>query len=67
MLRSRSRTGGEIRAVNRIETRIAEAAKLGFKEIYVSKYNTKGLDTSKLGIQVKAFSKLEEVYKDLFA
>ena len=59
--------GGEIRAVNRIETRIAEAAKLGFKEIYVSKYNTKGLDTSKLGIQVKAFSKLEEVYKDLFA
>ncbi|MCL4640910.1 MAG: DNA repair protein RadA, partial [Olivibacter sp.] len=35
---------GEIRAVNRIEQRIAEAEKLGFEEIYISKYNNKGLD-----------------------
>src|SRR5690606_5651750 len=36
---------GEIRAVNRIEQRIAEAEKLGFETIYISKYNTKGLDS----------------------
>jgi DNA repair protein RadA/Sms len=30
---------GEIRAVNRIEQRIAEAHKLGFEQIFVSKYN----------------------------
>jgi len=30
---------GEIRAVNRIEQRIAEAEKLGFEKIFVSKYN----------------------------
>jgi DNA repair protein RadA/Sms len=34
---------GEIRAVNRIEQRIAEAEKLGFEKIIVSKYNQKGL------------------------
>ena len=36
---------GEIRAVNRIEQRIQEADRLGFKEIFISRYNTKGLDT----------------------
>ena len=30
---------GEIRAVNRIEQRIAEAEKLGYKQIVISKYN----------------------------
>ena len=30
---------GEIRAVNRIEQRIAEAEKLGFEKIIVTKYN----------------------------
>ncbi|MEO8884939.1 MAG: DNA repair protein RadA, partial [Mucilaginibacter sp.] len=30
---------GEIRAVNRIEQRIAEAQKLGFEQIFISKYN----------------------------
>src|SRR5688572_25806489 len=34
---------GEIRAVNRIEQRIAEAEKLGFEKIIVSKYN-KGIN-----------------------
>ncbi len=31
---------GEVRAVNRIEQRIAEADKLGFKKIFISKYNS---------------------------
>ena len=30
---------GEIRPVGRIEARISEAARLGYKEIYISSYN----------------------------
>jgi DNA repair protein RadA/Sms len=54
--------GGEIRAVNRIESRIAEAEKLGFKEIFISKYNVKGLDQAKYKIKIHALSKLEDVF-----
>ena len=57
--------GGEIRAVNRVENRIAEAEKLGFKRIMVSKYAIKGLDVNKYKIQVIAVSKLEEMYQRL--
>ncbi|REE00406.1 DNA repair protein RadA [Marinoscillum furvescens] len=58
--------GGEIRAVNRIESRITEAAKLGFAQIYVSKHNVKGLDLSKFDIEVKAYSRLAEAFEELF-
>lgn len=58
--------GGELRAVNRIDQRISEAEKLGFNEIYISKYSQKALDLSKTKIQVKSFSKLTEVFQDLF-
>ena len=58
--------GGEIRAVSRIENRIAEAEKLGFKKIIVSKYAIKGLDLTKYKIQVIAISKLEEMYQRIF-
>lgn len=57
---------GEIRAVNRIEQRIAEAEKLGFEKIIVSKYNTKGLGKSKFSIDVIALGKVEELYQYLF-
>ncbi len=57
--------GGEIRAVNRIEDRIAEAEKLGFEEIYISKYNTKGLDLKNKQILVRPFTKLREVFEAL--
>ncbi len=57
---------GEIRAVNRIEQRIAEAEKLGFEKIIVSKYNKKGFDKQKTGIQVILVSEVQEVYKLLF-
>ena len=57
---------GEIRAVNRIEQRIAEAEKLGFEKIIVSKYNTKGLGKSKFRIEVVALGKVEELYQYLF-
>lgn len=58
--------GGELRAVNRIEQRISEAEKLGFKEIYISKFSQKSLDSRKTKIEVKAFGKLTEVFEDLF-
>ena len=57
---------GEIRAVNRIEQRIAEAEKLGFEKIVVSKYNTKGMGKQKFNIEVVALGKVEELYKYLF-
>lgn len=58
--------GGEIRAVSRIENRIAEAEKLGFEKILVSKYAVKGLDLKKYQIQVLQVSKLEEMYQLIF-
>jgi DNA repair protein RadA/Sms len=57
---------GEIRAVNRIDQRIAEAEKLGFQKIFVSKYNQKGLAKQKFNIEIVTMSKVEELYKYLF-
>ena len=57
---------GEIRAVNRIEQRIAEAEKLGFQKIIVSKYNQKGLSKQKFNIEVVTMGRVEEVYQYLF-
>ncbi|MFB5945379.1 DNA repair protein RadA [Albibacterium profundi] len=57
---------GEIRAINRIEQRIAEADKLGFETIYVSKYNIKGLDLNRFKIKIVALSKVEELFQQLF-
>ena len=56
---------GEIRPVNRIEQRIAEAEKLGFKEIYISKYH-KGLKAGSYGIKLHLVGKIEEVFSGLF-
>jgi len=57
---------GEIRAVNRIDQRIQEADRLGFQEMYISKFNTKGLDTSRYKIRLRTVSKIKEVYHLLF-
>lgn len=57
---------GEIRPVNRIEQRIAEAAKLGFKRIIIPKSNTKHLDASRFGIEVQAAGKVEEAFRLIF-
>jgi len=57
---------GEIRAVNRIDQRIQEADRLGFRQIFISKYNTKGLDESRYKIQIITVAKIEEVYEKLF-
>ncbi|MEE2954084.1 MAG: DNA repair protein RadA [Bacteroidota bacterium] len=55
---------GEIRPVNRIEQRIAEAEKLGYKNIIISKYNK--FNSKKVDISVKQYGKIEEVFKSLF-
>ncbi len=57
---------GEVRAVNRIEQRIAEAEKLGFEKIILSKYNQKNITHKPAHIEVVACSKVDEVYKLLF-
>jgi len=56
---------GEIRAIGRIEQRIAEAQKLGFTKIFIPKLN-KGFDTSKLDIEVIKTSRVEEVFRGIF-
>ncbi len=56
---------GEIRAVNRIDQRIAEAEKLGMDAIFIPKVNGKGLE-DKFKIAVKTVNKVEDVYKMLF-
>ncbi len=58
--------GGELRAVNRVDQRISEAEKLGFTEIYISRYSQRSVDLKKTKITVKSFSKLTEVFQDLF-
>jgi len=55
--------GGEVRAVTRIDSRISEAEKLGFKEIFISKYNTKGLDMNDFKIKIRPVAKLDEVFQ----
>jgi DNA repair protein RadA/Sms len=57
---------GEIRPVSRIEQRIAEAEKLGFKRMFISSYNTKGMDLNKYKIKITPVSKMEEVFGHLF-
>ena len=57
---------GEIRPVNRIEQRIAEAEKLGFKQILVPRHNLKRLDTKQYAIEIVPVRKVEEAFKVLF-
>ncbi len=57
---------GEIRAVNRIEQRIAEAEKLGFEKIIVSKYNQKALPKQRFNIEVITMGQVDEVYRYFF-
>ena len=56
----------ELVPVSRIEQRISEAEKLGFRTIFISKYNKKGLDYSKYKIGIKFVGKVEEVFRQLF-
>ena len=57
---------GEIRPVNRIEQRILEAEKLGFKRMLIPQNNLKGFDTSRLKIELIPVRKVEEAFRQLF-
>ncbi len=57
---------GEIRAVSRIDQRIGEADRLGFQQIFISKYNTKGLDMDRFNLQITTIAKIEELQEMLF-
>ena len=57
---------GEVRPVNRIEQRIAEAEKLGFQHIIIPKYNYHGFDHSKYKIEIHPVRKVEEALRCLF-
>lgn len=56
---------GEIRPVSRIEQRIREASKMGFKKIYISKYN-KNAPAKGLDIEVIPVGKIETLVRSLF-
>ncbi len=57
---------GEIRAVSRIEQRISEAEKLGFKQIFVPYGNQKALTKQTPRIEVKPVSKIADICRALF-
>ena len=57
---------GEIRPVTRIEQRISEAAKLGFSEMFVSKYSLKGLEKKSFGIKIHPVTRIDQVFSILF-
>jgi DNA repair protein RadA/Sms len=57
---------GEIRAVNRIQQRIAEAEKLGFEKIYISAFNSKGIEPKKHSIQIIPVERVDEAYRLFF-
>jgi DNA repair protein RadA/Sms len=57
---------GEIRPVNRIEQRIAEAERLGFEQIFISKYNKLSADHIANKIKVVQVAKIEEAFSLLF-
>lgn len=58
---------GEVRSVSRVEQRIAEADRLGFEKIFVSKYNARSLNKKRFGIEIVEVSVIEDAFRSLFA
>jgi DNA repair protein RadA/Sms len=57
---------GEIRPVNYISQRVAEANKLGFEKIFISRFNLKGIEKKNLRIEIQPITKMGELYGLLF-
>lgn len=57
---------GEVRPINRIEQRVAEAEKLGFTHMIIPKYNLQGLTRQKFNIELIPVRKVEEALRALF-
>ena len=58
---------GEIRAVSRIDQRIQEADRLGFEQIFISKYNTKGLNEDNYKLDIQSVVKIEDILELVFS
>ncbi len=58
---------GEIRSVQRAEQRVQEANRLGFEQIYVPRFNMKGIDQKNYDVEIIPVGKVEELYNILFA
>lgn len=57
---------GEIRPINRIEQRILEAEKLGFKKMIIPDINLNSINIAKMNIELIKVKKVEEAFKVLF-
>jgi DNA repair protein RadA/Sms len=57
---------GEIRPITRVEQRISEAEKLGFRHIFVSRHNLKLPGKEKFNIKVTGVGKVEELFSIIF-
>ena len=57
---------GEVRPVSRIDVRVAEAARLGFERIFVSKYSLRDIGPHH-HIDIVPVSVIEEAFRALFA
>jgi DNA repair protein RadA/Sms len=57
---------GEIRPINRMEQRILEAEKLGFKKMIIPDINLKSINLTKLNIELVKVKKVEEAFRVLF-
>ena len=57
---------GEIRPVSKIDQRISEAEKLGFKKIIISSFNLKGINVNTFKIKILPATKIEEVFNLIF-
>ena len=57
---------GEVRPVSKIAQRIAEAEKLGFKDMIIPALNVQGLNTKKYNITLHPVRKVEEALRCLF-
>lgn len=57
---------GEVRPVSRIENRVAEAARLGFERVFISKYDLRNLEQNKYNIQIVGVGVIEEAFRSLF-
>lgn len=58
--------GGELRGINRLESRISEAEKLGFKEFYISNKNKQSNPDQNSKIDILSLGKLREVFSAVF-
>ena len=56
---------GEIRAIYRLEQRVREADRLGFKRIFVPKNNLKGFERNSVNIRIIELGRVEELAEKL--